>query len=71
MVSKDGTNFEKAAQSSGQPASDGVIKTVDIALNETEARYIKLMIERYGIIPEGKQGAGHEAWLFIDEIRIN
>jgi hexosaminidase len=29
-----------------------------------------ITIPNYGIIPEGKQGAGHKAWLFIDEIII-
>ena len=31
---------------------------------------IKLRIPNYGIIPEGKQGAGHKAWTFIDEIIV-
>ena len=35
------------------------------------ARYIKLKVPNYGIIPEGKQGAGNKAWTFIDEIIIN
>ena len=30
-----------------------------------------LKIPNYGIIPEGKQGAGNKAWTFIDEIIIN
>jgi len=34
-------------------------------------RYIKLNIPNYGIIPEGKQGAGNKAWTFIDEIIVN
>ena len=33
-------------------------------------RYIKMKIPNYGIIPEGKQGAGHKAWTFIDEIIV-
>ena len=31
---------------------------------------ILLKIPNYGIIPEGKQGAGHKAWTFIDEVII-
>lgn len=31
---------------------------------------IKINIPNYGIIPERKQGAGHKAWTFIDEIII-
>ena len=34
------------------------------------AKEIVLMIPNYGEIPEGKQGAGHKAWTFIDEIVI-
>jgi len=34
------------------------------------ATKIVLIIPNYGIIPEGKQGAGHKAWTFIDEIII-
>jgi hexosaminidase len=33
-------------------------------------RFIKISIYNYGIIPEGKQGAGNKAWTFIDEIII-
>ena len=46
-------------------------KIVDLKL-ETKivTRYIKLKVVNFGIIPDGKQGAGHKAWLFIDEIII-
>jgi hexosaminidase len=36
----------------------------------SKTRYITLKVKNYGIIPEGKQGAGNKAWTFIDEIRI-
>ena len=32
---------------------------------------LKIKIPNYGIIPDGKQGAGNKAWTFIDEIIIN
>ncbi len=46
-------------------------KIVDLKL-ETKivTRYIKLKVMNYGIIPDGKQGAGHLPWLFIDEIIV-
>jgi hexosaminidase len=31
---------------------------------------LKITIPNYGVIEEGKQGAGHKAWTFIDEIII-
>ncbi|MEZ4796445.1 MAG: family 20 glycosylhydrolase [Flavobacteriaceae bacterium] len=39
--------------------------------NPIKGRYVKLKIENYGTIPEGKQGAGNKAWTFIDEIIVN
>ena len=35
-----------------------------------KTKFLKLSIPNYGIIPEGKQGAGNKAWTFIDEIII-
>ena len=34
------------------------------------AKILKIKVPNYGIIPEGKQGSGHKAWTFIDEIII-
>ena len=35
-----------------------------------ETTSIKITIPNYGTIPEGKQGAGHKPWTFIDEIIV-
>ncbi len=43
---------------------------VDIQFEKQNARYVKVEIKNAGIIPAGKDGAGHGAWLFVDEIRI-
>jgi hexosaminidase len=39
--------------------------------NKEKITSIKLIIPNYGIITEGKQGAGNKAWTFIDEIIVN
>jgi hexosaminidase len=46
-------------------------KIVDLKL-ETKVftRFVKLKLVNFGIIPDGRQGAGHKPWLFIDEIII-
>jgi len=46
-------------------------KIVDLKL-ETKifTRFIKLKMVSFGIIPYGRQGAGHLPWMFIDEIII-
>lgn len=52
------------------PESTGTHTVVKIQLNET-TRYIHLRIPNFGLIPEGKPGAGHQPWTFIDEIIVN
>lgn len=37
----------------------------------TKAMYIKLSIKNFGKIPEGNNGAGSDAWLFLNEIEVN
>lgn len=32
---------------------------------------LKIKILNYGMIPEGMAGAGHRAWLFVDELEVN
>ena len=46
-------------------------KIVDLKL-ETNifTRFIKLKLVNFGIIPDGRQGAGHKPWIFIDEIIV-
>lgn len=46
---------------------------LNVSLNvfkNTKSQYLKVIVKRFGIIPEGKQGGGHEAWLFVDEIVV-
>jgi len=46
-------------------------KVANINLNVGgKYQYIKFKIHNYGKIPAGKQGAGHAAWLFVDEIVV-
>ena len=37
----------------------------------TETQYLKIVIEKFGIIPAGRQGGGFPSWLFVDEIVVN
>ncbi len=53
-----------------QASKEKVIeKSVKVDLNQVKELSIK--VENFGIIPEGNQGAGYPAWLFIDEITVN
>ncbi|MFN0275466.1 MAG: beta-N-acetylhexosaminidase [Chitinophagales bacterium] len=45
-------------------------RNYSINLESTAARFIKLTIKNFGVIPAGYPGAGNMAWLFVDEISI-
>lgn len=52
------------------PAQNAGVTISNAMLLNTKGRFLKIRIPNYGIIPEGRQGAGNRAWLFIDEIFV-
>lgn len=70
LLSSDGKTFEKATEiSSGElRAENGQIL---LRFPQKETRYIKVIAENAGKIPDGAPGAGENAWLFVDEIEVN
>jgi hexosaminidase len=50
--------------------TDTKIARINIDIQSTKSRYLKFVATNYGMIPEGRQGAGHKAWLFIDEVDV-
>ncbi len=69
FASPEGKNFTLIG-ASGPIEGDSKVVSPMVSLQATSARYLKVEIANYGIIPEGKQGGGHPAWLFVDEIRV-
>jgi len=68
--STDGKSYDKEAVKEVSAAVTDKIVTVKIALSGKNPRYLKIKAQNLGIIPDGKQGAGHAAWLFVDEIMV-
>ena len=71
FISGDGTNFTFVGKVT--PDANGVWKDerrIEQRLNNTSAKYIKVLAKNYGIIPAGKPGAGTPAWVFADEIEV-
>lgn len=66
--STDGSDYELTGETT-DIATDSKVATPSVKVNHT-ARYLKVVVQRFGKIPEGEQGAGHEAWLFVDEITV-
>ena len=49
---------------------DSLLVKYKINFEELVAKSLIITIPNYGIIPKGKQGEGHKAWTFIDEIIV-
>lgn len=46
-------------------------KVLDVIYDlKTNVQYIKVSVDHYGIIPEGRRGGGENAWFFMDEIVV-
>ncbi len=72
QLSTDNTNFTTIGTSDTfiktQATGNGILQ---INSNGTNGRYLILKVSNFGIIPVGKPGAGHKAWLFLDEISVD
>ncbi len=51
--------------------SNELLVNVSIDVITKNVKTITLKVPNYGIIPNGRQGAGNKAWTFIDEIIVN
>lgn len=52
-----------------QPAGNQVF-TETFGLNNLKTRYLRIVIENPGPLPEGTPGAGYRSWIFMDEIVV-
>ncbi|HLF65259.1 MAG TPA: family 20 glycosylhydrolase [Saprospiraceae bacterium] len=70
--SKDGTTFLKGGEMEKLEEAGKTRKAhaYRMTTSPTEARYIRVVATNFGRIPEGMQGVGNEAWLFVDEISV-
>lgn len=69
LISDDGKSFQHIRTVS----HDIILKQNGVIvenLPQSKAKYFKIIVKNYGIIPDGKPGAGSAAWLFIDEISV-
>ncbi len=69
FFSDDGVNFfQKGMLSAGDIVKAGNLLT--IRTDDLSTRYVKVTLERAGVIGTGKPGEGHNAWLFVSEIEV-
>ena len=70
--SDDGINFEELVsfQNTISPQKEGQFRHQYSLLCSARTRYIRLVAENFGILPDWHPAAGSQAWLFVDEIMI-
>lgn len=69
-VSNDGKNFKPVAESATFEKDNLTTGFMTISFPSTSTRFVKVVATNYGMIPDGKPGAGNKAWLFADEIQV-
>lgn len=69
LVSENGIDFNTVKQVSASEINEmkGIIT---INFSNQKAKFIKVIARNTGKIPEGKLGAGGDAWLVVDEIMV-
>ncbi len=70
-VSLDGRRFKKVGTISNPiaPSSEEVIHDFTIDLNAKQARYIRVKAQS-NVCPQGHNGEGKPAWVFVDELIV-
>jgi hexosaminidase len=71
FISTDGKTFTSVGKNDKYVSIAGTNGTVKISFPEVTTRFVKVFVKSLGIIPEGRAGAGNNAWLFVDEIEVN
>lgn len=72
-TSNNGKNYELFGENDSKlRATDEKVQSETIVVNgpRTEARYIKVVAENFGPLPDSHISAGESAYIFIDEINI-
>lgn len=72
-ISEDNINFTNVGtvQNTIDPKEyETVIKSFELKFKSQKVRYVKVIAENFGILPEWHKGAGFDAYIFIDEITI-
>src|SRR5690606_34924395 len=72
-VSNNNRDFTlvKTIETKTDARQDNVIENYTAQFNNVSARYVKVKAYNFGTLPQWHQGAGGQAFIFIDEITIN
>ena len=71
-MSEDGQNFTSLGKKTidAEGLQGNTVETTMFSTPGAKGRYLKLVAQTFGAIPENASGAGNNAWLFLDEIIV-
>jgi len=67
-ISDDAKSYRTVATQRLDANNNQKVVSIDIPLKASKGQFLKVTAQKFGFIPEGAQGAGNEAWLFVDEL---
>ncbi len=74
FVSNDGINFKSVGgwgnKVNWQTEETFTEKATYKLTKKVKARYVKVVAKNFGVLPQGHQGAGGDAFIFVDEIEV-
>ena len=72
MISDDNKTFKSIKKMDLATAvkTESFVQQLNISVGNNNARYLKIVAENYGKLPEGHPGKGTPAWLFVDEVSV-
>lgn len=50
--------------------NESFVQQLNVLVETTNAKYLKIVAENYGKLPQGHPGQGSPSWLFVDEISV-
>ena len=71
FYSEDGISYRSLGLTDDYVTKNGINGSITISFNATNMRFVKVIIQSHGPIPDGSPGAGSPSWLFLDEIEVN
>ena len=69
FTSDDNISFKESGSKAKFNISEDGVTRVEFRTN-TNARYIRIKANNFGLIPKGYAGAGSPAWIFVDEVIV-
>ncbi|MFL5774612.1 MAG: hypothetical protein ACJ75F_15715, partial [Flavisolibacter sp.] len=70
FTSTDGKTFSSEGKSAEFVTDTLTMGWITVKFPRKNTRFIKVMAKNYGMIAEGKPGAGNKAWMMVDEVQV-